>query len=98
MNAAKYRQDNQRAGELLHIGDLKEAGQKGAYLETTQRVDEWCGEGGRLVASAAESGEAELTENYISSNAKIKKALGVEKMPVRAKDGLRETIKSFAGE
>lgn len=36
-----------------------------------------------------------LTENYVSSNAKIKKALGVDKMPVRAKDGLRETIKSF---
>lgn len=37
-----------------------------------------------------------LTENYISSNAKIKAALGVKEMPVRAKDGLRETIKSFA--
>jgi len=37
-----------------------------------------------------------LTENYVSSNAKIKKALGIEKLPVRAKDGLRETIKSFA--
>lgn len=36
-----------------------------------------------------------LTENYISSNAKIKKALGVEKLPVRAKDGLTKTIKSF---
>jgi nucleoside-diphosphate-sugar epimerase len=36
-----------------------------------------------------------LTENYVSSNAKIKKALGVEKLPVRAKDGLRMTIKSF---
>lgn len=37
-----------------------------------------------------------LTENYVSSNAKIKKALGIEKLPVRARDGLRETIKSFA--
>ena len=36
-----------------------------------------------------------LTENYISSNTKIKKALGVEKLPVRAKDGLTKTIKSF---
>ena len=36
-----------------------------------------------------------LTENYVSSNAKIKKALGVEKLPVRAKDGLKMTIKSF---
>ena len=36
-----------------------------------------------------------LTENYVSSNAKIKKALGVEQLPVRAKDGLIMTIKSF---
>lgn len=38
-----------------------------------------------------------LTENYVSSNAKIKKALGIEKLPVRAKDGLYKTIKSFEG-
>ena len=36
-----------------------------------------------------------LTENYISSNAKIKKALGVEKMPVDARTGLQTTLKSF---
>ena len=36
-----------------------------------------------------------LTENYISSNAKIKKALGVEKMPINARDGLRQTLMSF---
>ena len=36
-----------------------------------------------------------LTENYVSSNAKIKNALGVEQLPVRAKDGLKKTIKSF---
>ena len=38
-----------------------------------------------------------LTENYVVSNAKIKAALGMKEMPVRAKDGLRETIKSFSG-
>lgn len=37
-----------------------------------------------------------LTENYVVSNAKIKAALGIERMPVRAKDGLTETIRSFA--
>ena len=37
-----------------------------------------------------------LTENYVVSNAKIKAALGMKEMPVRAKEGLRETIKSFA--
>ena len=36
-----------------------------------------------------------LTENYISSNEKIKKALGVDKMPVDAKTGLQATLKSF---
>lgn len=36
-----------------------------------------------------------LTENYVVSNAKIKAALGVSHMPVRAKEGLITTIKSF---
>ena len=36
-----------------------------------------------------------LTENYISSNAKIKKALGVDKMPIDAREGLKVTLKSF---
>lgn len=36
-----------------------------------------------------------LTENYVSSNAKIKQALGVDKLPMRAKDGLVKTIKAF---
>lgn len=37
-----------------------------------------------------------LTEDYISSNAKIKATLGVEQMPVRAIDGLKKTLESFA--
>ena len=36
-----------------------------------------------------------LTENYVVSNAKIKSALGIDKMPVTAKDGLVKTIRSF---
>ena len=36
-----------------------------------------------------------LTESYISSNEKIKKALGVEKMPVDAREGLKVTLESF---
>lgn len=38
-----------------------------------------------------------LTENYISSNAKIKKALGVEKMPTGVREGLKKTLESFDG-
>ena len=37
-----------------------------------------------------------LTENYVVSNEKIKHALGVDKMPVMAKQGLIKTIKSFS--
>lgn len=36
-----------------------------------------------------------LTENYVSSNEKIKNALGIEKMPVEARDGLQRTLRSF---
>lgn len=36
-----------------------------------------------------------LTENYVVSNAKLKNALGIEKMPVSAKEGFVKTIKSF---
>lgn len=38
-----------------------------------------------------------LTEDYVSSNEKIKKALGVEKMPIDAREGLKRTIVSFSG-
>lgn len=36
-----------------------------------------------------------LTENYVVSNAKIKAALGIDKMPVRTEEGIVKTIKSF---
>lgn len=36
-----------------------------------------------------------LTENYVVSNAKIKQALEIERMPVTAKEGLMKTINSF---
>jgi nucleoside-diphosphate-sugar epimerase len=36
-----------------------------------------------------------LTEDYVASNAKIKAALGVERMPVDAREGLKVTLDSF---
>lgn len=36
-----------------------------------------------------------LTENYVVSNAKIKNALGIDRMPINAEDGLTITIHSF---
>ena len=36
-----------------------------------------------------------LTENYVVSNRKLKTALGIERMPVSAKEGMQETLRSF---
>lgn len=36
-----------------------------------------------------------LTENYVVSNSKIKKAINIKQFPVTAKEGLRKTIESF---
>lgn len=37
-----------------------------------------------------------LTENYVVSNTKIKVALGIDKMPMRAEEGLVKTVQSFS--
>lgn len=36
-----------------------------------------------------------LTESYVVSNQKIKKALGIKKMPVSAEEGMKKTLASF---
>lgn len=36
-----------------------------------------------------------LTENYVVSNTKIKRAIGIEKLPVNAEEGFRKTVTSF---
>jgi len=36
-----------------------------------------------------------LTESYVVSNNKLKKTLGIEKMPVSAEEGMRRTLRSF---
>lgn len=36
-----------------------------------------------------------LSENYVVSNAKIKEALGIDRLPVSSEDGMVETLKSF---
>lgn len=36
-----------------------------------------------------------LTENYVVSNEKIKRALGIKKMPVSAQEGIKKTLESF---
>lgn len=37
-----------------------------------------------------------LTENYVVSNAKLKQAIGIDKMPISAAEGLKKTIESFS--
>ena len=39
-----------------------------------------------------------LTENYVSSNAKLKAALGIDRMPVTSEEGLAKTFKAFRDE
>jgi len=41
---------------------------------------------------------SKLTENYVVSNAKIKRALAIKKMPVTARDGMMKTLSSFNNE
>ena len=53
---------------------------------------------GKLHLPLDEERLRKLTENYISSNAKIKSALGIETLPVAARDGLMKTLNSFKEE
>jgi len=36
-----------------------------------------------------------ITESYVVSNQKIKKALGIENMPTSAEEGMWKTLSSF---
>ena len=38
---------------------------------------------------------AKLTESYVVSNQKIKKALGIDHLPIDSRAGLEKTIRSF---
>ena len=40
-------------------------------------------------------GLRKLTENYVVDNGKIKRALGIEELPVSSAEGIRRTIRSF---
>ena len=55
----------------------------------------WAKEGDGRDVALSTGGVNKLTENYVASNNKIKRALGVDHLPVTAKDGLTKTIRSF---
>lgn len=94
---------------IYHIGDdeamstneliitmCEVMGKKPHIWKMNKRVMERCARLGTLLHLPLNTERLrKLTENYVVSNDKIKKALGIEKMPVTAKEGLVKTIKSF---
>ena len=71
-------------------------GKKPHIWKMNRRMMEGCAELGTLLPLPLNTERLrKLTENYVVSNAKIKKALGIEKMPFTAKEGLVKTIRSF---
>ena len=72
-------------------------GRKPHIWKVNKRIMESCAGLGALLHLPLNSERLrKLTENYVVSNAKIKAALGIEKMPVKAEDGIVKTIKSFS--
>ena len=72
-------------------------GRKPRIWKMNRRMMERCAAWGTLLRLPLNSERLrKLTENYVVSNAKIKAALGIEKMPVKAEDGIVKTIKSFS--
>lgn len=94
---------------IYHIGDdealstnelitimCEVMGKKPRIWKLNKGMMEGCAELGTLLHLPLNTERLrKLTENYVVSNAKIKQALGIERMPVTAKEGLMKTINSF---
>lgn len=97
------------ASGIYHIGDdealstnelislmCKAMGRKPHIWKLNRRMMEGCAKLGTWLHLPLNTERLrKLTENYVVSNAKIKAALGIDKMPVRAEEGIVKTIKSF---
>ena len=71
-------------------------GRKPQIWKVNRRMMEGCARLGTLLHLPLNTERlCKLTENYVVSNTKIKAALGIDKMPVRASDGIVKTIESF---
>lgn len=71
-------------------------GRKPQIWKVNRRMMEGCARLGTLLHLPLNTERlCKLTENYVVSNTKIKAALGIDKMPVRASDGILKTIESF---
>lgn len=98
------------ASGIYHIGDdealstnelialmCEAMGRKPHIWKLNRRMMEGCAALGTLLHLPLNTERLrKLTENYVVSNEKIKSALGIERMPVRAADGIVKTIKSFS--
>ena len=96
-------------GGIYHMGDdeamstneliatmCEVMGKKSRIWKINRGIMEGCAEIGTLFHLPLNTERLrKLTENYVVSNAKIKAVLGIDKMPVTAKEGLIKTIKSF---
>ena len=88
--------------EALSTNDLialmcEVLGRKPHIWKMNKRMMEGCARVGTLLHLPLNTERLhKLTENYVVSNAKIKAALGIDKMPVRAEEGIVKTIKSFS--
>lgn len=94
---------------IYHIGDdealstnelieviCKAMGTKARIWKINKRFMEFCAKIGTILHLPLNTMRlTKLTENYVVSNEKIKKALGIEHMPIRAEEGMVATIKSF---
>jgi nucleoside-diphosphate-sugar epimerase len=71
-------------------------GKPASIWKWSKAVVQWVAKVGTVLHLPLNTGRLQkLTENYVVSNAKIKDALGVDKMPVRAEEGLRKTVNSL---
>ena len=98
------------ASGIYHMGDdealstnelivlmCEALGRKPHIWQMDRRMMEFCARLGTLLHLPLNAERLrKLTENYVVSNAKIKAALGIDRMPVRAEEGIVRTIKSFS--
>jgi len=75
---------SESVGKKTHIWKLPKS-----FMNTAASL------GGSLKLPLNKERLRKLTENYVVCNTKIKKALGIDKMPISAREGIRKTMDSF---
>ena len=65
------------------------------HLEASKGLMEAAFCGGVLHLPLNKDRLRKLTENYVVSNKKIKRALGIDRMPVSAKEGIKRHLRAL---